>query len=302
MRDDTALAISKISRDILPEMIAASQALYEAQHEHEPYAGITVTRDHRYATPSRSRLDVFAPTDGSGAKKPVVIFVHGGGFVAGDKIISGTAYYDNVGVWAVRNGFIGITMTYPLAPEAPYPAGAAAVGEAVGWALKHIGKYGGDPYNVVLFGQSAGATHVSTYGARPELHAAPGGGVRAIAMLSGIYAFAQDNLAGGALAYLGNAPDAATTGSALPGIVTSMIPLMFGISEFDPPMFHASAKALADQIFARDGTFPNVLYLPRHNHISQIAHLNAKDTDDTLLSDRLREFIDIHTARDVTVN
>ena len=302
MRDDTALAISKISRDISPEMIAASQALYEARHEHEPYAGIAVSRDHKYAAPSRCRLDVFAPTDGTGAKKPVVIFVHGGGFVAGDKIIPGTAYYDNVGVWAVRNGFIGVTMTYPLAPEAPYPAGAAAVGDAVGWALKHIGKYGGDPYNLVLFGQSAGATHVSTYGARPELHAAPGGGVRGIAMLSGIYRFAQDKLAGGARDYLGTGPDAAANGSALPGIVTAGIPLMFGISEFDPPMFHANAKALADGIFARDGKFPNVLYLPRHNHISQIAHLNAGDTGDALLSDRLREFIDANTARNATAN
>jgi hypothetical protein len=302
MRDDTALAIANIARNISPAMIADSQSLYESQHEHEPYAGITVTRDQKYAAPSRSRLDIFAPTESGGEKKPVVIFVHGGGFVAGDKVIPGTAYYDNVGVWAVRNGFIGVTMTYPLAPEAPYPAGAAAVGEAVGWTLKHIGKYGGDPYNVVLFGQSAGATHVATYGARPELHAAPGGGVRAIAMLSGIYRFAQAELAGGALDYLGAGPDAAKNGSALPGIVTSNIPLMFGISEFDPPMFHASAKALADGIFARDATFPNVLYLPRHNHISQIAHLNAKDTGDALLSDRLREFINANTARELTAN
>ena len=298
MRDDTALAISKISRDISPEMIAESQNIYAAQHEREPYAGITVTRDQKYAMSSRSRLDVFAPTDASGEKRPVIIFVHGGGFVAGDKVIAGTPYYDNVGVWAVRNGYIGITMTYPLAPEAPYPAGAAAVGEAVGWALKHVGKYGGDPYNVVLFGQSAGATHVSTYGGRPELHAAPGGGVRAIAMLSGIYEFAQDKLAGGVLDYLGKGPDAAANGSALPGIVTSNIPLLFGISEFDPPPFHASAKALADQIFTRDGKFANVLYLPRHNHISQIAHLGARDTGDALLSDRLREFINVHTARE----
>jgi len=66
---------------------------------------------------------------------------------------------------------------------------------------------------------------------------------------------------------------------------------MFGVSELDPPMFHQQAKALADAIFAQTKRFPNVLFLPRHNHISQIAHLNAAGTGDRLLSDRLAEFI-----------
>jgi triacylglycerol lipase len=301
MRDDTAAAIAKIDRDISPEMIAASQGLYQSQHEREPYAGITVTRDHKYGPLSRNRLDVFAPTAG-GEKRPVLIFVHGGGFVGGDKVSPGTAYYDNVGVWAVRNGFVGVTMTYPLAPEGVYPTGARSVGEAVGWVLKHIGKYSGDPYNVVLLGQSAGATHVATYGARPELHASPGGGVRAIALLSGIYEFVEGKLAPNALAYLGTAPDAAAKGSALPGIAMAGIPLMFGISELDPAPFHISAKKLTDALFAQTGKMPNVLFLPRHNHITQIAHLNAADTGDTLLADRLREFINVHTARELTAH
>jgi hypothetical protein len=46
--------------------------------------------------------------------------------------------------------------------------------------------------------------------------------------------------------------------------------------------------------------FPNVLFLPRHNHISQIAHLNAVGTDDGLLAGRLAEFIAVHTARQLT--
>lgn len=300
MRDDTARTIASIDKNISPEMIAASQNVYQAQHEKEPYQDVTVTRDQKYGVHSRHRLDVFAPSDATGERRPVLIFVHGGGFVAGDKVNPGTAYYDNVGLWAVRNGFIGVTITYPLAPEAMYPAGPAAVGDAVKWVLNHIGKYGGDPYNVVLLGQSAGATHVATYGARPELHASPGGGVRAIAMLSGIYQFSQDKLNGGALAYLGNAPGAAEKGSALPAIATAGIPLMFGISEHDPVMFHNSAKALADALYANDGHFPNVLFLSRHNHITQIAHLNAADTGDTLLSDRLREFINVHTAGELT--
>jgi triacylglycerol lipase len=299
MRDDTARAIAEIGIPISPEMIAASQSLYQAQHETEPYRDVIVTRDETYGAHERQRLDVFQPS-ASGGKRPVLVYVHGGGFVAGDKRVSGTAYYDNVGLWAVRNGYVGVTITYRLAPENRYPAAAADVGAAVKWLIEHIASFGGDPEGIVLLGQSAGSTHVATYAARPELHARSGGGVRAIAMLSGVYDFRRMELAGNARAYLGDAPDAAITGSALPGLATAGIPLMFGISEFDPPMFHEQANALANALFAQTKRHPNALFLPRHNHISQIAHLNAADTEDRLLSDRLSEFINVNTARALT--
>jgi acetyl esterase/lipase len=298
MRDDTARAIAGIGIPLSPEMIAASQDLYQAQHEAEPYRDVTVTRDERYGPHERQRLDIFQPPNGG--KRPVLVYVHGGGFIAGNKRVPGTAYYDNVGLWAVRNGYVGVTMTYRLAPENKYPAAAADIGGAVKWVIEHIAAYGGDPDNIVLLGQSAGSTHVATYAARPELHARAGGGVRAIAMLSGVYDFALMELADNARAYLGDAPDAAAKGSALPNLATAGIPLMFGISEFDPPMFHQQAHALANAIFAQTKRFPNVLFLPRHNHISQIAHLNATGTDDRLFADRLAEFINVHTAHQLT--
>ena len=161
------------------EMIAASQDLYQAQHETEPYRDVTVTRDEKYGAHERQRLDVFQPV-GNGGKRPVLVYVHGGGFIAGNKRVPGTAYYDNVGLWAVRNGYVGVTMTYRLAPENKYPAAAADVGGAVKWVIEHIAAQGGDPDNIVLLGQSAGSTHVATYAARPELHPRNGGGVRAI--------------------------------------------------------------------------------------------------------------------------
>jgi triacylglycerol lipase len=289
MRDDTARAIAQIPIPLSPEMIAASQSLYQAQHETEPYRDVVVTRDAKYGSHERQRLDVFAPA--GGGPRPVLIYVHGGGFIAGDKRIAGTPYYDNVGVWAVRNGYVGVTMTYRLAPESTYPSAAADVGAAVTWVGEHIAAFGGDPEAIVLLGQSAGSTHVATYAARPELHGRRGGGVRAIAMLSGVYDFTLTELAANARAYLGDAPDAAAVGSALPKLATAGIPLMFGVSEFDPPMFHQQAHALAAALFAQTKRFPNVLFLPRHNHLTQIAHLNAAATEDRLLSDRLSEFI-----------
>ena len=45
------------------------------------------------------------------------MFVHGGGFVAGDKHTPGTPRYELVGAWAARHGWVGVTMTHRLAPE-----------------------------------------------------------------------------------------------------------------------------------------------------------------------------------------
>ncbi len=85
-------------------------------------------------------------------------------------------------------------------------------------------------------------------------------------------------------------------GSALPALATAGIPLLFGISELDPPRFHEQAMALANALYAHTKRFPNVLYLPRHNHISQVAHLNAADNGDSLVTDRLVEFIEVNTT------
>ena len=91
------------------------------------------------------------------------MFVHGGGFVRGDKHIPGSPQYDLVGAWAVRHGYVGVTMTYRLAPGHVWPAGAEDVAAAVGWLQRNIAAYGGDPGKIVVAGNSAGAVHVASY-------------------------------------------------------------------------------------------------------------------------------------------
>src|SRR3984957_969767 len=155
-----ALALMKLSVPLAPEEGAAVRALLTPYHETEPYAGLQVVRDEHYGPDVRHRLDIFAPAERTGAR-PGVLFVHGGAYVGGDKRTPGTPYNDNVGVWAARNGFVGVTMTYRLAPAYKYPAGAEDVGAAVEWIREHIASFGGDPEAVTLLGQSAGATHVA---------------------------------------------------------------------------------------------------------------------------------------------
>jgi triacylglycerol lipase len=288
MRDEHATSIAAMGTAITPELVEASQRLYAPHHEPAP-AGVTVTRDRSYGPDERNRLDVFSI--GDGGAKPVLLFVHGGGFVRGDKVLPGSPYYDNVGLWAATHGFVGVTMTYRLAPAHQYPAGVVDLAAAVAWLRANVASFGGDPDAIVVLGQSAGAAHAAMYAARPDL--SPGGrvDVAGIALMSGIYDFSRFGPGPTLNGYLPDEPGLAARASSVAGLVASNLPVLFVVSELDPPAFQQQAMLLANALFERDGHFPNVVFMPRHNHISQIAHLGAQDVDDLVLSARLAEFI-----------
>ena len=85
--------------------------LYAGLQPKEPYSWLEVTRDLHYGPAERNVLDVFTvPQHGQG--KPMVVFVHGGGFARGSKHTEGTPFYDNVGLWAASYGVVGVTVNY----------------------------------------------------------------------------------------------------------------------------------------------------------------------------------------------
>src|SRR5687768_8502438 len=70
-------------------------AIYAPLQAKEPYAGVRVTRDLKYGPDARHALDVFMPDKAD--KAPVLIFMHGGGFVGGNKRgPGGSPFYDNI--------------------------------------------------------------------------------------------------------------------------------------------------------------------------------------------------------------
>jgi acetyl esterase/lipase len=288
MKETIARSLAGLAPEtpVSAEGIAAVRAIYAPFHEREPYAGVTVVRECAYGPHERQRLDVFPPA-GNSAARPVLLFVHGGGFVGGERHTPGSPYYDNVGVWAARNGFVGVTISYRLAPQHPFPAGPEDVGGAVRWVRAKIAAYGGDPAAIVLLGQSAGASHVAAYGARDDRDEH----VRAIALMSGVYDFVRFEDAPNVRAYVGSDARTKVAASSIAGLVASALPLLVCISEFDMPAFHRQAWLLAEALFERNGRCPNFLYLPRHNHLSQISHLNAAGVEDDLLAGRLADFV-----------
>lgn len=273
--------LTALGPEIGPDLIQGSWALVTPFHEKLGYTAPKVVRDLSYGSHERHRLDVHTSDELSDA--PVLVFAHGGGFVQGDKHVEGTPMYDHVGAWAVRHGWTGVTITYRLAPDHTWPAGAEDVAAAVAWVRENIATYGGNPSRIVVAGHSAGAVHVASYvtgqgGGSTE-------GVKGAALLSGIY----DLSTRGELehVYFGNGPSEKV--STLPGLVTSEIPLLFSVAERDPAPFHAQAAGAVSAWLAAHGTVPNVAYVEGHNHISEIGSLGV---DEDALGTALARFID----------
>ena len=99
----------------------AAKALYAPLLAGMPRGG-EVLRDIAYGPDERHRLDVYLPRavpDGGGAPLPVVVFLHGGGFIRGDK-----ADREAVGHYFSRHGVLAVLPNYRLGPRHQWPAGA----------------------------------------------------------------------------------------------------------------------------------------------------------------------------------
>ena len=109
-------------------------------------------RDLEFAEPKNERqtLDVYAPTEGKG--RPVVLWIHGGGWQAGSK-----ADVQKKPQAFVDKGFVFVSTNYRLLPNATIKQMAGDVAKAIRWVHNHAEEYGGDPNTMFVMGHSAGA-------------------------------------------------------------------------------------------------------------------------------------------------
>lgn len=266
--------IRNLGTAINPQTVASSMAIYGRYVADTSPAMGRVERDIAYGSHDRHRLDIFAPADGESL--PVLVYVHGGGFIGGDKAIPGTPFHENIGGWAVQHGFVGVPMTYRLAPENPWPAGAEDVAAAITWLRRNVAGFGGSPERIFLAGQSAGAVHVASYVAMRELHdAAPP--VAGAMMFSGLYDVVELEKGPLELQYFGSDGSLAPQQSSLSGLIASEVPMLFSVAEHDPPTFQKQAALLIDHWFARKQTLPRMLYMPDANHMSAALGIGGAD-------------------------
>ncbi len=119
--------------------------------------GIEVLRDlpYRQTGLSAHRLDVYRAIDGGGPR-PVVLYVHGGGF----RILSKESHWI-MAIGFARAGYVVCNISYRLAPSHPFPAAIEDCAAAYRWVAESVETHGGDPTRLVLAGESAGANLVT---------------------------------------------------------------------------------------------------------------------------------------------
>ncbi|HKU16188.1 MAG TPA: alpha/beta hydrolase [Steroidobacteraceae bacterium] len=109
--------------------------------------------DIAFGESPKQALDVYLPKKRV-KKAPVLLFLHGGGFMEGDR-----AHYGYVARPYAEKGIITVVSGYRMAKRGvPYPAQSDDTKAAIVWIHKNIGKFGGDPNTIFLSGHSVGAT------------------------------------------------------------------------------------------------------------------------------------------------
>ena len=104
-------------------------------------------------------LDIYRPKDLEG-KLPVIVSVHGGGWVYGTKEV-----YQHYCMSLAQRGFAIVNFNYRLAPEHKYPAQIEDTNAVLKWILENGDTYGLDTDNIFAVGDSAGGHLLSVYAA-----------------------------------------------------------------------------------------------------------------------------------------
>ena len=276
--------------------LPAAQALYGPLLQRQPCQGVTRQTDLAYGPHPRQRLDAYAPEDVS-APLPVVVFLHGGGFVRGDKQDRA-----NIGWYLARHGLMAVLPNYRLAPESRWPSGPEDVAAVVAWLADQAAALGGDARRLVLVGESAGAAHVAAAVLMRRFGVDAQAGVRAAALLSGPYDARLERLARPAFgvptpdprndAYFGTDDHAALAAcSIIDQVDAAPLPLLISFAQCDLLAMQIQAGALFARLVGQHGFAPELLRVPAHNHFSQTLAVN---TGDETLSGPLRAFIGRH--------
>ena len=254
--------------------------------------GVKFTRDIHYGKSAREILDVGAPVKPDASPRPVFIFASGG---AGDKkegAKGGEAFYDNMAIWAVHNGFIGIDIERDAGPGTAWDQGGRNISSSIQWAQKNIAKFGGDPKRIYILGQSAGGAALITYLGHKEEWGPQGIGLKAAIIQTG-----PGNLlplkakttgpalrivkrGGTPTTYPPTAPvDPAVQlqRSSLPGMESLKIPVLITTAEYDPPAIRELLPQLVDAM-KKSGASVEYRFNKGHDHMSQVFSVGSDDT------------------------
>ena len=271
-----------------------TQSIYKPLLDSQPREGVTVSRDARYGSDERQRLDIYEPEAPATAPRSLLLLMPGGGFIRGDK-----AERENFGQRFAREGIVTAVANYRLAPLHQWPAGAEDVIAAYLWVRQNAAQLGVDPNRIFLAGESAGAAHVAAATLVRRFHPKEGLLIAGTVLISGVYNAHLERLA--RVQFGVTTPDPrneAYFGSDFaryPQMSTVEIidappsaPLLITYAELDLLGMQVQAGELFARLVTHHGYSPQLRVIPGHNHLTQVYAVN---TGDESLSAPLLEFL-----------
>ena len=158
---------------LLGGCVAVQRVGMEVLYTKAPLPEAQITRDIAYRSDSQSpkhRLDLYRPASKGW---PMMVFVHGGGWVEGDKALrfGGQDVYGNIGRFYAARGIGVAVINYRLQPPVTWREQVSDVADAVAWVKNHIQTYGGNPSRIFIAGHSAGAHLASFVALNPDVSA-----------------------------------------------------------------------------------------------------------------------------------
>ena len=251
-----------------------TQSLYKPLLAHQRRDGVEVHCDVRYGEDPRHVLDVYQSTRTEATPRAVMVFLHGGGFVRGDK-----SDRENVGQRFAREGFLVLVANYRLAPAHRWPSGAQDVIAVYQWARAHASQFGGDPRRIFLVGESAGAAHVATATLVRRFHPQEGLAIAGAILISGVYNVYLEKLARrqfGVLSpdprnepYYGSNVDDYKSMSTVDLIDVPAMPLLITFAELDLLQMQVQAGEIFARLVTQHGFEPQLKVIRGHNHLTQ---------------------------------
>lgn len=109
-----------------------------------------------YGKEKSQYINFYSPKNSEKEKKPLLIYIHGGGFISGITDMRNT-YIAN---WA-NTGFVTASISYSYAPQKIFPTQLEEIFSAVDFILDNADKYGIDTNSIVIAGESAGGYYIS---------------------------------------------------------------------------------------------------------------------------------------------
>jgi arylformamidase len=135
--------LNAVSAFVLSLLIMCNIAVAQKRTSDIPY----VEDGHK-----RHVLDIYTPEGPAQKNLPVMFWIHGGGWQAGDK--SDVALKPKV---LIERGFVFVSTNYRLLPEVKMEDLIGDVAKSLGWVYQNIARYGGDPERIFVGGHSSGA-------------------------------------------------------------------------------------------------------------------------------------------------